>query len=135
MAVIAAFFPLTSVMAQEFTQEQIDAIVAKAVDKALADRQALEILTHQHLARDRHVEAVGLRDLLATADGMDEEVTGREGERILSGEQADFDVRQTYRGQMTDWLAALAEPEHHLVSPLSDALETAELMLAMKAAA
>ncbi|KYL87039.1 maltoporin, partial [Klebsiella pneumoniae] len=29
MAVIAAFFPLTSVMAQEFTQEQIDAIVAK----------------------------------------------------------------------------------------------------------
>ncbi|RTD81684.1 maltoporin, partial [Klebsiella quasipneumoniae subsp. similipneumoniae] len=25
MAVIAAFFPLTSVMAQEFTQEQIDA--------------------------------------------------------------------------------------------------------------
>ncbi|MBV1997930.1 carbohydrate porin, partial [Klebsiella pneumoniae subsp. pneumoniae] len=40
MPVIAAFFPLTSVMAQEFTQEQIDAIVAKAVDKALADRQA-----------------------------------------------------------------------------------------------
>ncbi len=39
MAVIAAFFPLTSVMAQEFTQEQIDAIVAKAVDKALADRR------------------------------------------------------------------------------------------------
>ena len=33
-------FPLTSVMAQEFTQEQIDAIVAKAVDKALADRRA-----------------------------------------------------------------------------------------------
>ncbi len=32
-------FPLTSVMAQEFTQEQIDAIVAKAVDKALADRR------------------------------------------------------------------------------------------------
>ncbi|MGP6775866.1 carbohydrate porin, partial [Klebsiella pneumoniae] len=40
MAVIATFFPLTTVMAQEFTQEQIDAIVAKAVDKALADRQA-----------------------------------------------------------------------------------------------
>ncbi|WP_267459379.1 carbohydrate porin [Klebsiella aerogenes] len=40
MAVIAAFSPFTSVIAQEFTQEQIDAIVAKAVDKALADRQA-----------------------------------------------------------------------------------------------
>ena len=33
MAVIAAFFPLTSVMAQEFTQEQIDAIVAIAADQ------------------------------------------------------------------------------------------------------
>nr|VUD32256.1 maltoporin [Raoultella sp. NCTC 9187] len=40
MAVIAALCPLSSVMAQDFTQEQIDAIVAKAVDKALADRQA-----------------------------------------------------------------------------------------------
>ncbi|HCA0807988.1 TPA: carbohydrate porin, partial [Raoultella ornithinolytica] len=39
MAVIAALCPFSSVMAQEFTQEQIDAIVAKAVDKALADRQ------------------------------------------------------------------------------------------------
>lgn len=38
MAVVAALCPI-SVMAQEFTQEQIDAIVAKAVDKALADRQ------------------------------------------------------------------------------------------------
>ncbi|HHS9689605.1 TPA: carbohydrate porin, partial [Raoultella ornithinolytica] len=37
MAVIAALCPFSSVMAQEFTQEQIDAIVAKAVDKALAD--------------------------------------------------------------------------------------------------
>ncbi len=38
MAVVAALCPI-SVMAQEFTQEQIDAIVAKAVDKALADRR------------------------------------------------------------------------------------------------
>ena len=39
MAVVAALCPV-SVFAQEFTQEQIDAIVAKAVDKALAERQA-----------------------------------------------------------------------------------------------
>lgn len=39
MAVIAALCPI-SALAQEFTQEQIDAIVAKAVDKALAERQA-----------------------------------------------------------------------------------------------
>ncbi|MEX0529566.1 carbohydrate porin, partial [Raoultella terrigena] len=39
MAVVAALCPI-SVLAQDFTQQQIDAIVAKAVDKALADRQA-----------------------------------------------------------------------------------------------
>ena len=38
MAVVAALCPV-SVLAQEFTQEQIDAIVAKAVDKALTERQ------------------------------------------------------------------------------------------------
>ncbi|MFO5848360.1 hypothetical protein ACLBP5_29490, partial [Klebsiella pneumoniae] len=37
MAVVAALCPI-SVMAQEFTQEQIDAIVAKAIDKEMADR-------------------------------------------------------------------------------------------------
>ncbi len=39
MAVIATLCPI-SAFAQEFTQEQIDRIVAKAVDKALADREA-----------------------------------------------------------------------------------------------
>ncbi|WP_130835905.1 carbohydrate porin [[Erwinia] mediterraneensis] len=39
MAVIAALCP-ASVLAQEFTQQQIDEIVARAVDKALAERQA-----------------------------------------------------------------------------------------------
>ncbi|MDP1369140.1 hypothetical protein Q6248_29835, partial [Klebsiella pneumoniae] len=40
MAGVAALCPI-SVMALEFTLEQIDAIVAKAVDKALADRQGI----------------------------------------------------------------------------------------------
>lgn len=39
LAVSAALCPIAG-LAQEFTQEQIDAIVAKAVDKALAERQA-----------------------------------------------------------------------------------------------
>ncbi len=39
LAVIATLCPI-SAFAQEFTQEQIDQIVARAVDKALADRQA-----------------------------------------------------------------------------------------------
>ncbi|HED6300257.1 carbohydrate porin [Escherichia coli] len=38
LAVISALYSI-SAQAQEFTQEQIDAIVAKAVDKALAERQ------------------------------------------------------------------------------------------------
>lgn len=39
LAVVAALCPI-SVFAQDVTQEQIDQIVAKAVDKALADREA-----------------------------------------------------------------------------------------------
>lgn len=39
LAVIASLCPI-SAFAQEFTQEQIDQIVARAVDKALADREA-----------------------------------------------------------------------------------------------
>ncbi len=37
---VAATLCSGSALAQEFTQEQIDAIVAKAVDKALAEREA-----------------------------------------------------------------------------------------------
>lgn len=53
---------------------------------------------------------------------------------IASGLQ-EFDIAQTYRTQMQDWLYAIDNPAHPVVSPLGDALETTALMLAMKEAA
>ncbi|RYX97702.1 MAG: Gfo/Idh/MocA family oxidoreductase [Comamonadaceae bacterium] len=54
---------------------------------------------------------------------------------ILTDEPADFDVSATYGLQMRDWLAAIADRAHDVVSPLEDALQSASLMLDMKEAA
>ena len=61
--------------------------------------------------------------------------TGRDGCHTLTDLPTDFDVPQTYRAQMQDWLTALHDPAHAVASPLAEALETAGLMLAMKEAA
>ena len=44
----------------------------------------------------------------------------------------DFDIQKTYAAQMADWLAAMADPSHQVLSPLAEGLRTAELMLDMK---
>lgn len=62
-------------------------------------------------------------------------VATREGVRTETDAAADFDIGQTYAAQLSDWLAALSDPRRLLVSPLEDAFEATELMLAMKAAA
>ncbi|MGH6626577.1 MAG: Gfo/Idh/MocA family protein [Burkholderiaceae bacterium] len=59
----------------------------------------------------------------------------REAVRMITDDPGDFDVEYTYRLQMMDWLAALRDPQHAVASPLADAFETTELMLAMKEAA
>ncbi|MES2508727.1 MAG: Gfo/Idh/MocA family oxidoreductase [Pseudomonadota bacterium] len=65
------------------------------------------------------------------ADLMEKNIVhrGREVARILSNTAADFDIAATYTSQMADWLAAIANPGHKLISPLVDGLETAALML------
>ena len=47
----------------------------------------------------------------------------------------DFDIQKTYAAQMADWLAAIADPSHQVLSPLAESIKTAELMLDMKKAA
>ncbi len=47
----------------------------------------------------------------------------------------DFDIQKTYAAQMADWLAAIADPSHQVLSPLAEGIKTAELMLDMKKAA
>lgn len=59
----------------------------------------------------------------------------REGIEVITDSSDDFDVARTYHDQMADWLAAVRDPGHELKSPLADALETTELMLAMTEAA
>ncbi len=57
-----------------------------------------------------------------------------EGLTVINAAVEDYDVAATYRIQMMDWLAAIREPERQLLSPFSDALATAELMLKMQEA-
>ena len=59
----------------------------------------------------------------------------RTGREVMTVPPEDFDIPATYGLQMSDWLRAIDEPAHVLVSPLADAITTAELMLAMKEAA
>ncbi len=56
------------------------------------------------------------------------------GIQLISDVNADFDVAQTYRLQMKDWLAAWNDSSHAVTSSLVDAFESTELMLAMNEA-
>ena len=47
----------------------------------------------------------------------------------------DFDIQKTYAVQMADWLTAIADPTHQVLSSLAEGIKTAELMLDMKKAA
>lgn len=55
--------------------------------------------------------------------------------RVVTEAVEDFDIQRTYTLQMADWLMAMTNPIHEVISPLIDGLKTAELMLAMKEAA
>jgi len=54
------------------------------------------------------------------------------GAQLLDGDAAAFDMTATYAAQMQDWLEAIKDPAHRVISPLTDAIETTELMLKMK---
>lgn len=79
---------------------------------------------------------VGTKGTLV-CDLMDRQLMlqGRAGPEIIATAPQEFDIPATYGLQMSDWLRAIDEPSHTLVSPLADALTTAGLMLEMKEAA
>ncbi|WP_431097775.1 Gfo/Idh/MocA family protein [Polaromonas aquatica] len=58
----------------------------------------------------------------------------RDGNHIVNDCAEDFDVACSYRLQMADWLALIADSAHHVATPIGDALETAGLMLDLKEA-
>ncbi len=99
MAVIAAFFPLTSVMAQEFTQEQIDAIVAKAVDKALADRQAkIDAAANKKVDVITNPETTAASPDMAIPFGLKFSGYARYGAHFQTGDQKYVGVDGSYNG-------------------------------------
>ena len=72
-----------------------------------------------------------------SADIMGKDITLHtdRGNQVVTDTARDFDIQETYAAQMADWLMAIANPAHEVASPFSEALKSAELMLAMKAAA
>ncbi|HCU1238414.1 carbohydrate porin, partial [Klebsiella pneumoniae] len=99
MAVIATFFPLTSVMAQEFTQEQIDAIVAKAVDKALADRQAkIDAAANKKVDVITNPETTAASPDMAIPFGLKFSGYARYGAHFQTGDQKYVGVDGSYNG-------------------------------------
>lgn len=55
--------------------------------------------------------------------------------RVVTDAAEDFDIAKTYQSQMADWLMAIADHQHAVVSSLAEGLKTAELMLNIKQAA
>ena len=72
-----------------------------------------------------------------TADLVDKNIVlhSDQESQVVTVAVEDFDIQQTYALQMADWLMAIADPTHQVISPLAEGLTTAELMLAMKEAA
>lgn len=53
------------------------------------------------------------------------------GVRVLTDIPEDFDISRTYKAQMTDWLTAMDNPAHKVISSFEEAVKTAQLMLDM----
>ncbi len=98
MAVVAALCPI-SVMAQEFTQEQIDAIVAKAVDKALADRQAkIDAAANKKVDVITNPETTAASPDMAIPFGLKFSGYARYGAHFQTGDQKYVGVDGSYNG-------------------------------------
>jgi maltoporin len=99
MAVIATLCPFTSVMAQEFTQEQIDAIVAKAVDKALADRQAkMDAAAAKKVDLETNPQTAAQSPDMAIPFGLKFSGYARYGAHFQTGDQKYIGVDGSYNG-------------------------------------
>ncbi|EFL4480606.1 carbohydrate porin [Escherichia fergusonii] len=98
LAVIAALYSI-SVQAQEFTQEQIDAIVAKAVDKALAERQEkMDAAAAKKVDVINEPESAAQSPDMAIPFGVKFSGYARYGAHFQSGDQKYVAVDGSYNG-------------------------------------
>lgn len=98
LAVIAALYSI-SAQAQEFTQEQIDAIVAKAVDKALAERQEkMDAAAAKKVDVINEPESAAQSPDMAIPFGVKFSGYARYGAHFQSGDQKYVAVDGSYNG-------------------------------------
>ncbi|HCO7564843.1 TPA: carbohydrate porin [Escherichia fergusonii] len=98
LAVIAALYSI-SAQAQEFTQEQIDAIVAKAVDKALAERQEkMDVAAAKKVDVINEPESAAQSPDMAIPFGVKFSGYARYGAHFQSGDQKYVAVDGSYNG-------------------------------------
>ncbi|QMG50434.1 carbohydrate porin [Escherichia fergusonii] len=98
LAVIAALYSI-SAQAQEFTQEQIDAIVAKAVDKALAERQEkMDAAAAKKVDVINEPESAAQSPDMAIPFGVKFSGYARNGAHFQSGDQKYVAVDGSYNG-------------------------------------
>ncbi|EFH8526912.1 carbohydrate porin [Escherichia coli] len=98
LAVIAALYSI-SAQSQEFTQEQIDAIVAKAVDKALADRQEkMDAAAAKKVDVINEPESAAQSPDMAIPFGVKFSGYARYGAHFQSGDQKYVAVDGSYNG-------------------------------------
>lgn len=98
LAVIAALYSI-SAQAQEFTQEQIDAIVAKAVDKALAERQEkMDAAAAKKVDVINEPESAAQSPDMAIPFGVKFSGYARYGAHFQSGDQKYVAVNGSYNG-------------------------------------
>lgn len=98
LAVIAALYSI-SAQVQEFTQEQIDAIVAKAVDKALAERQEkMDAAAAKKVDVINEPESAAQSPDMAIPFGVKFSGYARYGAHFQSGDQKYVAVDGSYNG-------------------------------------
>ncbi|EHG6155404.1 carbohydrate porin [Escherichia fergusonii] len=98
LAVISALYSI-SAQAQEFTQEQIDAIVAKAVDKALAERQEkMDAAAAKKVDVINEPESAAQSPDMAIPFGVKFSGYARYGAHFQSGDQKYVAVDGSYNG-------------------------------------
>ncbi|HEI3258347.1 TPA: carbohydrate porin [Escherichia coli] len=98
LPVIAALYSI-SAQAQEFTQEQIDAIVAKAVDKALAERQEkMDAAAAKKVDVINEPESAAQSPDMAIPFGVKFSGYARYGAHFQSGDQKYVAVDGSYNG-------------------------------------
>ncbi|QFG76954.1 hypothetical protein DMB90_20180 [Raoultella planticola] len=86
-------------MAQEFTQEQIDAIVAKAVDKALADRRAkMDAAAAKKVDLETNPQTAAQSPDMAIPFGLKFSGYARYGAHFQTGDQKYIGVDGSYNG-------------------------------------